>query len=396
MAIVRGQTYDARIPLYASDNTPLPLAGASIVSTAVDDAGAVLYTNTLDLDPSGAVESSVNLSLESTAAAGVVLESIPAAETLAFSLGHYIATVTVTLPDGTVYTPVVGIVEVKDATPLTITRHGTDRKTIRRSVARMLSDFYEATDPVGGKTNTFTDLVALARESTHFKGMQILFSNPASPHYGSISTVTVSHGPTRTITFEPPLAQPTIPGETIELYNYRGRGTTISQYNAAINDAIGIARQQHYLIPYRVALTEPFSRTATIIDIPDQFISLSGMSTTERDGHPYRIPPGSYTVDRLGRTVEITRASTVQRLHGLTLTLSGYVMPELLYDDDDTIAIDLDWLYNEVKAALLERMVASGMPIQTADRLFLQERQQAAGKRTLVVTRVVPNTVRLS
>jgi hypothetical protein len=272
---------------------------------------------------------------------------------------------------------------------------GTSRAEIRRSVARMLSDYHEATDVTGVGTATFVDPVNLARESGFFKGMQILFTNPLSPHVGTVATVTSSHGPTRTVSFEPPLATDTIVGETIEMYNFKGRGTTIAQYNASINDAISMARQQHALIPHVYTYPDAFSRTSPSITIPDDFVSFSGVETTERNGYLYAPVPASYHVDRLARTVRFTRGSDVDRLHGLTLTIRGYAMPALLNDDADETSIDLEWLYNEVKAQLLERMVASQNPVSTADRLYLQERQEAAGKRTLIIPRAVPNTVRL-
>ena len=75
--------------------------------------------------------------------------------------------------------------------------------------------------------------------------------------------------------------------------------------------------------------------------------------------------------------------------------MRGYAMPSLLDDDDDETNIDLEWLFNEVKAAILERMVASGAPTTMSDRLFLQERNESIGKRGLIVNRALPNTVRL-
>jgi hypothetical protein len=40
-------------------------------------------------------------------------------------------------------------------------------------------------------------------------------------------------------------------------------------------------------------------------------------------------------------------------------------------------------------------MVASGMPVGTQDRLYLQERTEASGKRPIIVARAMPNTIRL-
>lgn len=270
------------------------------------------------------------------------------------------------------------------------------RAEIRRSVARMLSDLYMATDSTGGRTNAVVDTVAFARESGHFDGMQILFTNPSSPHYGTLATVTASDGPNRTVYFEPPLASASIAGETVELYNFRNRGTTVSQYNGAINDAISIARDQHALIPISYDVPDAFSRTSTVIDIPDTFAAFTGVRATRRDGRPYRVKPGSIYVDRMFRTVEVVAPAEIDYLHGLSLELVGYAKPELLNDDDDETTIDSEWLYNEVKAQVLERMVASGLPVSSQDRLYLQERNEAGGKRPIIVQRAAPGTVRLA
>jgi hypothetical protein len=259
----------------------------------------------------------------------------------------------------------------------------------------MLSDYHEATDAAGGTTNAFNDPRGLARENNYFKGMQVLFSNPVSPHYNTVATITQSDGPTRTIYFEPPLAVPTIPGEAVELYNFRGRGTLIGQYNGAINDAISQARQQHVLLPHTETVSGFFSRQFPEIVIPSIFVSFARVEATLRNGQTYRLKPSEYRVDRMSRTVEVWRSQSRDRLHGMALRLVGYVSPGLLNTDDDRTTMDLEWLYNEVKAQLLERMVASGMPVTGQDRLFLQERNEASGKRALIINRAMPNTIRL-
>jgi hypothetical protein len=77
-------------------------------------------------------------------------------------------------------------------------------------------------------------------------------------------------------------------------------------------------------------------------------------------------------------------------------TFVGYAQPSLLADEDDTTGIDPEWLFNEVKAQVLERHLASNMPIGAQDRLYLQERTEASGKRSMTMARALPNTIRLS
>ena len=270
------------------------------------------------------------------------------------------------------------------------------RRQIRRSVARMLSDYYEVTAVGGGPTQTtqVTDPTGLARESGFFNGMQLYFADEDSPNYGTIATVTNSDGPTRTIYFEPPIPTGVVDGETIELYNFRGRGTTVDQYNGAINDAISIARDNHALIPHVVELDDPYNQRIPQLTIPDSFASFAYIQFTDRRGYIHALRPQSVKVDRLTRTVSLLPRYT-SGYHGLVPTIVGYAQPELLASDDDETAIEVEWLYNEVKAQILERMLAAGMPVGSQDRLYLQERTEAGGKRPVILTRAASNTVRL-
>jgi hypothetical protein len=395
--ITRGEAARWRTPLRDENGAPLNLTGCTVQTICTTGAGEVIFTNHIDIDVSGSVVTSHNMALESTVVAGVVIETIPSEETLLIPVGVYLVQLNIELADGSDYTPI-------DAQPLVVRDfpvpdvsalfNGINRRSIRRTVARMLSDFYEARDSVGQQTGQITDTRGLARETGFFNGMQVLFSNPASPHYGTISTITRSDGPTRTIFFEPPLAVPSIAGETVELYNFKGRGTTVDQYNASINDAILIARELHDLTPVSVVGDTAWSSQTRSLAVPENLVSFTGVSFTGRDLRVNHIPAGAVRVDRMTRTVEL-RGSQVTRWNGYTPTFYGYVSPELLESDEDYTAVNSEWLFNEVKAQILERMVASGMPVGTQDRLYLQERTEASGKRPIIVARAMPNTIRL-
>lgn len=268
------------------------------------------------------------------------------------------------------------------------------RGNFRRSVAHMLDDYALATDAAGGFTNQFTDRTTLARETGYFQGMQIYFCNPASPNYGHIATVNQSDWATRTIFFEPPLAENSVAGEQIEMYNFRGVGTTKNQYDHHINDAVMIARENHALVPRIEAGTGAFNSRAPQLDIPASFTSFSYLRYYLSDGNYMNLAPRYLRVDRLSRTVEV-RGLGGQAMHGKTYAFVGYGEQDLPTDDDDLIHIDAEWMFNEVKAQVLERKIAAGRPVGSQDRLYLQERTESGGKRGLIVARAVPNTVRL-
>jgi hypothetical protein len=270
---------------------------------------------------------------------------------------------------------------------------GITRRELRRSVARMLNDYHRATASTEGETGQITDLVFLARETDYFMGMEVIFTDEESPSYLHRATVTRSDGPNRTIYFEPPVPTSIEVGDTVDLYNFRGRGSTHDQYNAHINDAIRIARESHALVPLVVVGDTTYDRNVRTLDIPAELISIAYITFTDYSGRVRRIPPSSMRVDRL--TGQVTFSSSAYTWHGYEPTFVGYGLQDLLDQDDDVCNIEPEWLFNEVKAQILERNVASGMPIGSQDRLFLQERTEAGGKRPMVITRALPNTVRI-
>lgn len=268
------------------------------------------------------------------------------------------------------------------------------RRDLRRSVAHMLDDYALATDAAGGFTNQFTDRTNLARERGYFQGMQLYFCNPSSPHFGHIATVNRSDWETRTIYFEPPLPSNSIAGEQVEMYNFRGMGSTKRQYDHSIADAVTIAREQHAVIPLVVAATDPLDRRNPSAVIPNDLTSFSYLRFDLPSGNFYNLPFRNVRVDRLTRTVTVTGAAGYS-MGGKAFSFVGYGQQPIPQDDDDLIHINTEWMMNEVKAQVLERLIAAGRPVGSQDRLYLQERNEAGGKRPLTVARAVPNTIRL-
>ncbi len=271
---------------------------------------------------------------------------------------------------------------------------GSTRAELRRTIANQLGDFYPVIVTQAGTTGNMFDNFNLAGETNKFKGMQVLVTDADAQNVGRITTVTHSDEATRSISFEPPLPDPMQVGDTAELYNFKSRGSTVQQYNQAINTAILQAREQHAVIPYTVTLTNSFLRTSPYIAIPDIFTHIVTVDALNARGATVRLKAGDMMVDRFSRSIEVHRRG-VNQLHGLALRLRGYVAPNLLENDADWTGLDAEWILNEVKAQLLERRMAAGEPVGQQDRLFLQERNEASGKRAVILTRVAPNTIRL-
>lgn len=369
----RLQTF-ARVvePGLGPGGAPIPVLGLSVVPDLISGPGGILPDDRFSWDEIG------------DGFYGVYLQTLASD-----SSGEYEVHFHVTDPYQSAFTQTWTLFGVTAGSSL----QGISRRELRRSVAHQLYDLADATAWNGGQTGQFTDPINFARETNYFKGMQALFSSPESPNYGRLATVTRSDGPTRTIFFEPPLQNVTLPGEKIELYNFRGRGNTVEWYNHSINDAIRIAREQHAVLPWKETLVDAIGKHGQIL-IPETFTQVSGVRFLTYDGSTYTVRPKDMEIDRFSRSIELKGQALYMGL-GKYPTILGFARPSLLDHDDARTLIDPEWLFNEVKAQVLERNVASGMPIGSQDRLFLQERTESGGKRTMVVSRVPPNTVRL-
>lgn len=271
---------------------------------------------------------------------------------------------------------------------------GITRAEIRRMAARELGDLVtvQATD-----TGTESSIIAgvdLARERGAFDGMQVLCvaGNPAN--IGGLSTVTGSDYETRSISFAPPFPVLTGPGDQFDLYNRRGTGWLVTQYNDAITNAIQKAGEAHGALPYSLVVDEPFNRTAATVPIPQPFSYFTRVDFLRRDGTRKAIPPAFVDVDRTTREVTI-RGRWAHELHGHAYRLVGAAKPAILTSDTDRTQLSVDWIVQEVVAILFGTDAASGATQGSRDRLFVMARQQADGRRPTVVTTFGPNTIRL-
>ncbi len=258
----------------------------------------------------------------------------------------------------------------------------------------MLDDFYLVTASVDGTTGSLRDDTTLAMETGFFKGMQgYVVSGPVA-NLERVVNVTSSDGPNHTIYFEPALPVAVAAGNQVELYNRKKQGATVAQYNEAINAAIRTISEQHNMIPYETQTVSLFNRKFPDLAIPTDFAAVYGVSIVNPTGVLQRIPAKYVSIDRDTATLSVGTLWG-QRANGRYLMIHGYKIPSELTTDDQTIEVEAEWLYPEIKAIILERHIASGIPIGTQDRIFMQERDQADKKRNIAIRRYAPNTVRL-
>ena len=88
MTIIRGDSATWRIPIFDEDNQPYNLTGATVTVTykarVSDPDSAALFRHWIAIDGSGSVTSARGMALETTVAAGVIIETLTPAESDAF------------------------------------------------------------------------------------------------------------------------------------------------------------------------------------------------------------------------------------------------------------------------------------------------------------------------
>lgn len=116
MTLIRGDTITHRIVLTETDSgDPLDLAGKTVTVTSRKGgpSGAILYQHSITINGVGTVTAATGMALESTAAAGIIIETTTSTESAAFAKGDYKYDLEVRVsgsPD-VVSTPIIGEAE---------------------------------------------------------------------------------------------------------------------------------------------------------------------------------------------------------------------------------------------------------------------------------------------
>lgn len=270
---------------------------------------------------------------------------------------------------------------------------GHTRQKIRQIVASELGDLVLATATKNGTESTIFDAYNLALEVRHYNGMEVLCTDGHPANIGRTGTVTTSSQADQSVNFIPPFPMPTTIGDTFEMYNRRGTGWRVTQYNAAINAAISRAGDEHFTIPHTME-ADTFDRHDGRITIPLDFSHFSGVEWRTRRGETRQLLPNFYTFDRFSRSV-VVKGRYLREMSGVTPVIRGYIPPPLLEQDDHQTSIPLEWLIVEVKAELQNHDVSTGSTQGARDRLFYLDRQGADGRRQAIITTYAPNTRKL-
>lgn len=112
-------------------------------------------------------------------------------------------------------------------------------RELRRAVADRFGDLTQLTTTANGDNSTFTTLIDALNVnggSEHFNGRMLLVTSGTYANHKARITGTADS--TGTLTFTPAAGGRIVSGVTVDVFNRRGIGFTIAEYDRAINNAI--------------------------------------------------------------------------------------------------------------------------------------------------------------
>ena len=185
MSIIRpGNSYTEPITsIVDGDEQPFPLNDTTTVLTVADARGDTVLTHTLVINALGNIVTSDGLAPQSTVAAGVVVNTLSAAETTALAEGWYHWLMEFTDTSGITWEVDSGAWEVKAQQTYRVA-HGTTRREIRRRILSRLGDFLLVTATEDGSTTTLIDRIHLIGEPDAYRGRQIMFTGGTVENLG--------------------------------------------------------------------------------------------------------------------------------------------------------------------------------------------------------------------
>lgn len=275
---------------------------------------------------------------------------------------------------------------------------------IRRLGAQQIGDHRLLKATAVGSLNSFTDVRHLTEEDNSYAGCDIVFTS--GTNQGENRYVTSSQLAGSTLNFQPNLL--TIPqiGDLAELFNYRGMGLAVDEWDSFANSAILYAQEDAEVRVQGVlgsfAVTDAWTWTDAYypqsLVIPAKFKKATSIYYT-KDGltyYPERGHPAKHEgwwIDATNRRVVIEGGLPAE-MDGGVVYLVGFGPPETLNSDDDGTEINPEWLLAKVKALAYARLVSKGLGDRRPD-VALWEGMAERASRQLRPMQYPANTVEL-
>lgn len=232
------------------------------------------------------------------------------------------------------------------------------REELRRAVADRFGDLTQIVATAtssGGTTDHIIDVINVSAASEHFNGRQFICTkSTGSPsNLGQIARITATSDNQGKLTVTPHFASHPVTGDEFDVFNRRGIGFTIAEYNRAINSAIRDAYPLG-VIPAVITLTSSFDDDVNTYDIGNNVVEIWKVEWQDDDGDWHAIPKATQTNAYGWRTVPTDASGTGN--WDLTITglpsntaddqpvrFHGYIQQPELSTDSDKSKLNKEW-----------------------------------------------------
>lgn len=232
-------------------------------------------------------------------------------------------------------------------TPATTAALSQTRSELRRALADRFGDLTQLTTTSSGSSTTLIDALNVNAGSEHFNGRQLLITS--GTYSGTKARVTGTTDSTGTLTFTPAAGGTIASGVTVDVFNRRGIGFTIAEYDRALNSAINDAFPMG-MIELIDTLTTGVTVTddVTTILVPAKYFEVYALEYKDEREAWHPIPKATITNGYGWRA----RADGYLEVQGLpqrstddeTLRLRGYGRQDTLSADTAECGLNFEWL----------------------------------------------------
>ena len=263
------------------------------------------------------------------------------------------------------------------------------RGQLRRRIAGRLGDVTDLIATENSTTQKFIDTIRLSGAIEVPKNRDIVFTGGHNTN--TVRRVTTSDMTAGFVEFAAVGVNTEI-GDTAEMYNFRGRGWRVEEYNDAISQAISDSWPLYReVFGYAPA---DFDISTGLIDINNASLThITTLSYIDTDGFAQTVPNGllfrgqGWSYDSTLQAIDV-RGCVIP--NGADLRIYGYTRPDTLSEDTDVTRINAEWL--TMRACQILCMAAIDRD-QANYNLGMVYGQQADALKTSIRTRIPRGTV---
>lgn len=267
------------------------------------------------------------------------------------------------------------------------------KREAREWLAREASDYVRVTttDASGDDTLIDTRHLALSQADTALlRDTQGLIWESSEPLVVGHEFRTVGNDREQAaLTFVPP-APASIPvGTKADLFNLRGQGWLLDEYEAALRMAYATL-DKSYVVPSVVTVETAYVQGTPYITLPSSIQGLYGVTVLGDNGYRTDIPPDAWEL-LPDRTV-VVGPHWDGYLPGRSIQLWGLVRPAFPESDAAEVGIDPEYLVAEAAYWLIQWGIGRSERADTLERKITVLRDRANAKREIAASAFPANT----